>query len=87
MDDIKDTLNEIKVSQLAMQKDLEYHIKRTNLLEEQVKVINDEIRPMLPQIKLVLKWWPILSVAVIAMLAGKPDLIQALFKQFGIGVP
>lgn len=82
MDEIKDTLNEIKVSQLAMQKDLEYHIKRTNLLEEQVKVINDEVRPLLPQIRLVLKWWPILSVAVIAMLAGKPDIVQALIKQF-----
>lgn len=80
--ELKVTLAKIEVTLQKNTESLIEHVRRTDLLESQVKLINDEVRPLLPQIKLVLKWWPILSVAVIAMLAGKPDLVQALIKQF-----
>ena len=37
MKEIKESLDEIKESQIRMESDLRYHIKRTDLLEKQVQ--------------------------------------------------
>lgn len=40
VDEVKDRLHGIEVIQSRMEGDLKYHIKRTDLLEEQIEVIN-----------------------------------------------
>jgi hypothetical protein len=46
VDEVKDKLHGIEVIQSRMEGDLKYHIKRTDLLEEQVEQINKNIQPV-----------------------------------------
>ena len=45
VDEVKDKLHGIEVIQSRMEGDLKYHIKRTDLLEEQVELVNKHIEP------------------------------------------
>jgi len=45
VDEVKDKLHGIEVIQSRMESDLKYHIKRTDLLEEQVELVNKHIEP------------------------------------------
>lgn len=45
VDEVKDKLHIIEVVQTRMESDLKYHIKRTDLLEEQVETMNKKIEP------------------------------------------
>lgn len=45
VDEVKDKLHGIEVIQSRMESDLKYHIKRTDLLEEQVELVNKHLEP------------------------------------------
>lgn len=45
VDEVKDKIHGIEIIQSKIQGDLKYHIKRTDLLEEQVELINKNIEP------------------------------------------
>ena len=46
MKEIKETINEIKESQIRMEADLRYHIKRTDLLEHQIQEQRTVMAPL-----------------------------------------
>lgn len=87
LDKIKDDVQEIKVTLAKMEVtlerntgSLETHIKRTDLLEQKVELLKTEVLPLLPELKRVLKWWPILSAIVIAVAAGKPEIVKLVMQ-------
>jgi hypothetical protein len=43
---IKDDVAEIKTSQKVMEKDISHHIKRTDLAEESIKLLRDDLKPI-----------------------------------------
>lgn len=45
VDEVKDKIHGIEIIQSKIEGDLKYHIKRTDLLEEQVELINKNIEP------------------------------------------
>lgn len=65
VDEVKDKLHGIEVIQSRMENDLKYHIKRTDLLEEQVELVNKNIEPF-TIIKVVL----LVSLKIIPLLIG-----------------
>jgi hypothetical protein len=67
VDEVKDKLHSIETTQVRMEGDLKYHIKRTDLLEEQVELINKQTEP-LNSAKILFKLIPLLTGAVIAIL-------------------
>ena len=67
VDEVKDKLHSIETTQVRMEGDLRYHIKRTDLLEEQVELINKQTEP-LNSAKILFKLIPLLTGAVIAIL-------------------
>jgi len=46
VDEVKEKLHGIELVQGRMEGDLKYHIKRTDLLEEQVSKIDEKIKPI-----------------------------------------
>jgi hypothetical protein len=46
VDEVKEKLHSIELVQGLMENDLKYHIKRTDLLEEQVNKIDEKIKPI-----------------------------------------
>lgn len=46
IDNVKDKIHSIEVTQIRMEGDLKYHIKRTDLLEQKVFEIDDKIKPV-----------------------------------------
>ena len=46
MDEIKQDVKLIRESQIRMEENVKYHIKRTDILEEQVEEIKEEIKPL-----------------------------------------
>ncbi len=46
VDEVKEKLHSIELVQGRMEGDLKYHIKRTDLLEEQVSKIDEKIKPI-----------------------------------------
>ena len=73
MDDIREKLGEIRESQVRMEGDIKYHIKRTNLLEERLE------RELTPTYKAYVgaKW----SVAAVIILGS---IVSAILKFRGI---
>ncbi len=67
VDEVKDKLHSIETTQVRMEGDLKYHIKRTDLLEEQVELINKQTEP-LNSAKILFKLIPLLTGAIIAIL-------------------
>ena len=67
VDEVKDKLHSIETTQVRMEGDLKYHIKRTDLLEEQVELINKQTEPF-NSAKILFKLIPLLTGAVIAVL-------------------
>jgi hypothetical protein len=45
VDEVKDKLHSIEIVQVRMENDLKYHIKRTDILEQQVFKIEEKIQP------------------------------------------
>jgi len=46
IDRIGSTQDDMREILVAMQVDLKYHIRRTDLLEEEVRILRDEVRPL-----------------------------------------
>lgn len=46
LDLIQKDISEIKVSQARTEQDLKYHIKRTDLAEENIKLLREDIKPL-----------------------------------------
>jgi len=46
MDELKQDVKIIRESQIRMEKDVGYHIKRTNLLEGRIEEIEEDIKPI-----------------------------------------
>ena len=46
MDELKQDVKIIRESQIRMEQDLKYHIKRTDILEERIDTIEEDIKPL-----------------------------------------
>jgi hypothetical protein len=46
LDDVRENIHNIDKSQIEMKKDLSYHIKRTDLLQDEVTHLSDRIKPI-----------------------------------------
>lgn len=46
LDDVRENIHGIEKTQIEMKKDLSYHIKRTDLLQEEVTHLSDRIKPI-----------------------------------------
>jgi hypothetical protein len=46
VDDVRDRIHSIELTQTRMESDLKYHIKRTDLLEEKIFEIDDKMKPV-----------------------------------------
>lgn len=46
IDEVKDKLHSIEIVQTRMESDLKYHIKRTDLLEDRIGKMDDDIKPI-----------------------------------------
>lgn len=46
MEELKKDVKIIRESQIRMESDLKYHIKRTDLLEDKINEIEEDIRPL-----------------------------------------
>lgn len=46
VDEVKEKLHSIELVQTRMESDLKYHIKRTDILEEQVIQVNEKVQPV-----------------------------------------
>jgi len=65
LDKIHEKLSSIDVTLVKQNKDLEYHILRTTLAEEHLKILESEIKPIqkhVTQISGVLKFFGLLAV-------------------------
>ena len=81
LDKIKEDISDIKT-------DLKLHMARTEANERRIEVAEktfDEIKTLLPDVKRIIKWWPILSAAVIIIVTGKPELLSVLIKYLSGG--
>lgn len=86
--DIKLSLAKVEMTLERNTNDVEKHIRRSDLQEEQVKALKDEVLPLLPEIKTMVKYWKILSIIVIVTIAGtNPAVIPLLLKFIGVPVP
>lgn len=83
LEKIRDELVEIKKCQALMTKDLEHHISRTEVAEnrlDELEKLAVEIRILLPQVRNLLRWWPIVSGAVLVVVIGKPELLTQVLN-------
>lgn len=86
--DIKLSLAKVEMTLERNTNDVEKHIRRSDAQEEQVKALKDEVLPLLPEIKQMMKVWKILSVVVIvAVTSSNPNLIPLLLKYLGVPTP
>ena len=46
MDELKKDVRLIRESQIRIEQDIKYHIKRTDLLEDRLEVIEEDIKPL-----------------------------------------
>lgn len=46
LDDVRENIHGIEKTQIEMKKDLSYHIKRTDLLQDEVTHLSDRIKPI-----------------------------------------
>ena len=46
MEELKKDVKTIRESQIRMESDLKYHIKRTDILEDKIEVIETDIKPI-----------------------------------------
>lgn len=53
LEQYRQELVDIKISQVEMQQDLKHHIKRTNLLEDSVTMMREEIAPIKTHVAIV----------------------------------
>lgn len=74
LDNVKDNVHELEKNQLEIKKDLSYHIKRTDLLEDEVLHLSDRIKP----IESIRFTWQNLF-KLIALFAGLATIVTAFF--------
>lgn len=73
---IRDELVEIKIN-------LAEHMRRTEAAEKRLDVVErlaEEVRILLPQVRNLLKWWPVVSGAVLVVVVGKPEALTQLLN-------
>lgn len=74
LDDVKESVHDLEKSQLEIKKDLSYHIKRTDLLQNEVTHLSDRIKP----IESIRFTWQNLF-KLIALFAGLATIVTAFF--------
>ena len=74
LDDVKDDIHELEKHQLEIKKDLSYHIKRTDLLQNEVTHLSERIKP----IESIRFTWQNLF-KLVALFAGLASIVTALF--------
>lgn len=81
LDKIKEDISDIKA-------DLKLHMARTEANEKRIEVAEktfEEVKLILPDVRRIIKWWPILSGIVILIITGKPELFSVLIKYLSGG--
>jgi len=75
VDQVKDKLHSIEIVQTKIQTDLKYHIKRTDLLEDQVELMNKKVETFDLVKTLFIK-----NIKLISILAGAMITILTIVK-------
>ena len=75
VDEVKEKLHGIELVQGRMEGDLKYHIKRTDLLEEQVSKIDEKIKPID-----AIKGTSSMLAKIVAFLMGVAVAISTIIK-------
>jgi hypothetical protein len=78
MDDLREKIMEIRESQIRTEADLKYHIKRTDLLEEEVNKIEKDVRKITSPMPLKEK------VQIAAIISALVGTVSQLLKHFGM---
>ena len=78
VDEVKEKLHSIEITQTRMESDLKYHIKRTDLLEGKVFEIDEKIKPVETVKELSFSVFKLVSF--IAAIAGAAFAITNLLK-------
>lgn len=74
LDDVKEDIHELEKNQLEIKKDLSYHIKRTDLLQNEVTHLADRIKPI-ESIRFT--WHNLFKLT--ALFAGLATIVTAFF--------
>ena len=77
IEEIKKDIGEIKTSQKVMERDIAHHIKRTDIAEENLKLLRGDLRPVEDHVAMMngaLKFLGIVSVLV--------AIVSGIFKIF-----
>jgi hypothetical protein len=86
--DIKISLAKVEMTLERNTADVEKHIRRSDNYEDEMKKLKEEVLPVLPEIKQMIKYWKILSVLVIlSVTSANPAIIPLVLKLFGVPVP
>lgn len=78
MEEFKRDIQLIRESQIRMEADLKYHIRRTDLLEEQTKEQGDKIQALVTPMPMKEK------LQIGAFIAAIVSTIAAILRQFGV---
>ena len=83
--DIKLSLAKVEMTLERNTADVEKHIKRSDNYEDEIRKLKEDVLPILPEIKTMIKYWKILSVVVvIAVTSANPAIIPLVLKLFGV---
>jgi hypothetical protein len=75
LDRIEDKISNIDVTLAKQAKDLEHHIYRTDLAEEQIKLVKEEIQPIKKHVALMDA-----SLRIIGAIASAVTFIAGVYK-------
>jgi hypothetical protein len=92
LEKIRDDITEIKLSLGRIDatldrntSDVERHIKRSDNYEFEIQKLKQEVLPLLPEIRQMVKYWKFLSILVIIGVTGSnPNILPVLLKVLGI---
>lgn len=74
LDDVKESVHDLEKNQLEIKKDLSYHIKRTDLLQNEVTHLSERFKP----IESIRFTWNNLF-KLVALFAGLATIVTAFF--------
>lgn len=78
VDEVKEKLHSIEITQTRMESDLKYHIKRTDLLEDKILEIDEKTKPIETAKEVAFSIFKLVSF--IAAIAGAAFAISNLLK-------
>lgn len=80
VDEVKEKLHSIELVQTRMESDLKYHIKRTDILEEQVIQVNEKVQPV-ENVKTIAVFIGKMFAVIMAIVMAAGTLLRFISKE------